>query len=413
MPSRPNFPIPENIHAPLCCLEIQVPDDPTWKSVVQGLLYELQYWFNWQRDEAKSGKECAAVWKEVYNAIDWNLMACKNNDCCQEPAIIKRINPDTGNVEQSTDGGVTWTPAPGGIQSVIVQPVPPVTSGVAANKCDAAANVAGQVDVWIDQVSTDFTTAVNLTEFGIAVLEAILIAVLAILTLGALTPLEALVLPTLGAALGAAWTAGKAAFDDYWTDDIKQQILCAAYCNIGADGSFTDAQFSAFWHEINGELPAGPPKMLFMGFLSSVGFTGLNAMAASGVSADADCSDCVACLECTDKFVLYYDTGTDLSRHEGYIEITSVESALTGSQSVAITTNNADNCCYVLQTTDQDGNPVGGLNAYVPCGTAIPAFGAAFGHSGINCTILVNTVLYYSNNHEVFTIRIYLSDEPC
>jgi hypothetical protein len=153
--------------------------------------------------------------------------------------------------------------------------------------------------------------------------------------------------------------------------------------------------------------------MLFMGFLSSVGLAGLNAMAASGSSADADCGDCTACLECTDKFSLYFDTGTAFTRHDGYVQATSVESALTGSQSVAITTNNADNCCYVLQATDVDGNPVGGLNAYVPCGSAIPSYGAAFGHSGINCTILVNTVLYYSNNHDVFTIRIYLSDSPC
>jgi len=285
MPYRQNFPIPAVIDPPKTCLQIEIPDHPDWKAVISGLLFELTYWFNWERTGDTSGAQCAAVWKQVYNSIDWSKMSC----CCEEQAVIKRINPDTGLPEQSSDGGTTWTPVPGGLQSVIVQPVPPVTSGVAVNKCDAAANVAGQVDAWIDQVTNDFDTAVNLLEFGIAVLEAILVAVLTVLSAGTLTPLEAIVLPMLGAALGAAWAAGKAAFEAYWTTDIKHDILCAAYCNIGDDGSFTDAQFSAFWHEVNGELPPSPAKMLFMGFLSSVGAPGLNAMAASGLSSDSDC----------------------------------------------------------------------------------------------------------------------------
>lgn len=356
MPYRPNFPIPENIHAPLCCLEIQVPDDPTWKSVVAGLLYELQYWFNWQRDDANSGKECAAVWKQVYLDIDWNLMACRNNDCCQQPAIIKRINPTTGNIEQSTDGGVTWTPAPGGLTSVIVQPIPPVTSGVAGTKCDAATNVAGQVDVWINQVIVDFDTAVSLTEFATAVLIAILAAVLTILSAGTLTAVEAAVLPTLGAALVAAWGAGKVVFEAYWTTDIKDQILCAAFCNIGDDGSFTEAQFSAFWNKVNTDLPASPAKMLFMGFLSSVGMPGLNSMAASGMSADADCSDCM----CGDPCVIenwtagWWNAGvyTDPPYWGGIIVDSGVDYVTIqsgdrgdGQQIISLTTENGMICC--------------------------------------------------------------------
>lgn len=227
---------------------------------------------------------------------------CDSMPCCETAPMRYRINPDTGKFEQSTNGGATWGAAGGGVQSVIVEPVPPVTSGVAATKCDAASNVKEQVQVWIDQVSNDFTTATTLLEFGIAVLEAILAAVLVVLSLGALTPLEALVLPTLGAALFAAWGAGKTVFDAYWSTENKDIVFCAAYCNIGDDGSFSAAQFSAFWNQVNSELPPSPAKMLFMGFLSSVGKEGLNAMASSGVSADSDCSDCTACIECLDAF---------------------------------------------------------------------------------------------------------------
>lgn len=354
MPYRQNFPIPAVIDPPKTCLQIEIPDHPDWKAVISGLLFELTYWFNWERTGDTSGAQCAAVWKQVYNSIDWSDMSC----CCEEPAKIFRINPTTGNVEQSTDNGSSWDPAAGGIQSVIVQPVPPVTSGVAATKCDAATNVAGQVDVWIDQVSNDFTTAVSLLEFAIAVLEAILAAVLVVLSAGALTPLEALVLPTLGAALAAAWGAGKAVFDAYWTTDIKDKILCAAFCAIGDDGSFTDAQFSEFWNQVNADLPPSPAKMLFMGFLSSVGMAGLNAMAASGMAADADCSDCTECFECEiDNWhaglwysgVYYQDgvggvTGTEISRDATSITIQSADRG-DGQQVISLSTPIGTLCC--------------------------------------------------------------------
>jgi len=288
LPYRQNFPIPAVIDPPKTCLQIEIPDHPDWKAVISGLLFELTYWFNWERTGDTSGAQCAAVWKEVYNSIDWSDMSC----CCEEPAIIRRINPDTGTVEQSSDGGSSWSPAAGGLPSYIVQPVPPVTSGVAGTKCDAATNVAGQVDIWIAQVTNDFDTAITLLEFALAVFEAILLAVVTILTAGTLTAAQLLVLPTISAACAAAWGAGKAVFEAYWVTDVTSAILCAAYCNIGDDGSFTDAQFSAFWQQCNEDLPPSPAKMLFMGFLSSVGSPGLNAMAATGISADADCSDC-------------------------------------------------------------------------------------------------------------------------
>jgi hypothetical protein len=299
---------PESMEMTLC-----IPKNRDHMSAFFGALYQLTIWNSWQRDDTEHGKELAAVWWRYY--LSWNRtmsdIDCEDgmSTCCTEPAIIKRVNPTTGIIEQSTDGGATWKPAAGGIPSVIVQPVPPVTSGVAATKCDAATNVAGQVDVWIDQVSNDFVTATTLVEFGTAVLIAILAAVFAALSLGALTPIEALVLPTIGAGLAAAWGAGKAVFDAYWSTDIKDAILCAAYCNIGADGSYTDAQFSAFWQKCNNDLPASPAKMLFMGFLSSVGKEGLNAMAASGMSADADCSDC-DCADCSER--LYWPTHPEL-----------------------------------------------------------------------------------------------------
>lgn len=397
MPYRQNFPIPEVIDPPKTCLQIEIPDHPDWKAVISGLLFELTYWFNWERTGDTSGAQCAAVWKQVYNSIDWSDMSC----CCIPPAITIRINPDTGMVEQSTDGGTTWTPQAGALQSIIVTPAPPVTSGVAGTKCDAATNVAGQVDVWIDQVSNDFTTAESLVVFATAVFEAILAAVLIALSAGTLTGIAAVVIPTLGAALAAAWGAGKAAFDAYWTTDNKDLILCAAYCNIGDDGSFTDAQFSAFWHQVNGDLPPNPAKMLFMGFLSSVGAPGLNAMAASGMAADSDCSEC-PCAPCTANFDIWDEShGVIVSRTDEYIEISGQDPG-NGNYYAILVTDDKDTCCQVLMAEEVSGTV--DLHLWTNCGEdqvlGVPTQGG--GSWGAACMNYLQ-----AQSEDPFTVKIY------
>jgi len=354
LPYRQNFPIPAVINPPKTCLQIEIPDHPDWKAVISGLLFELTYWFNWERTGDTSGAQCAAVWKQVYNSIDWSGMSC----CCEEQAQITRINPDTGNVEVSTDNGATWRPAPGGFRSLIVTPIPPVTSGVAATKCDAATNVSGQVEQWITQVSGDFDTAVSLIEFGIGVIVAVAGAVLVVLTGGGLLPAELALIGALSAGIYAAWNAGKVVFDAYWTTENKDKILCAAYCTIGDDGSFSEAQFSEFWNKVNADLPPGPAKILFMGFLSSVGQPGLCAMAATGMSADADCEDCTDCIECEIEnwnAALWYGgtyyqdnvggvTGTEISRDATSITIQSADRG-DGQQVISLSTPFGTLCC--------------------------------------------------------------------
>lgn len=286
------------------------------------------------------------------------------NNCCVDPVIIYKVDPTTGQVVQSTDNGTTWTPSSQNLSSVIVTPVPPVTSGVADNKCDAAQNVATQIDEWITQVGNDFDTATTLLEFGIAVCEAILAAVLVILSAGLLTPIEALILPTLGAALAACWGVGKTVFNDYWTDDVKKTIRCAFYHHIGTNGSFSDAQFSAAWNELNASLPASPAKMLFMGFLSSSGTAGVNAMAASGKSHDSDCSECNN--DCMTDFTFYGCTAVQNPDDSNDWMLT----ATGGGVHVAFSSGDSSQGCYCTPNQLESWSwwpvgspsPVGGTN---------------------------------------------------
>jgi len=354
---------PESMEVTIC-----IPKNITHMKAFWGALWELTFWNNWEQDEAHSAAEVARVWYRYY--LSWERQMAELPDCedgmacCTPVQVTFRVNPTTGLIEQSSGGGA-WQPAANTLQSVIVEPVPPVTSGTSATKCDAATNLAGQVDVWIDQVSNDFTTATSLVEFATAVFEAILAAVLVILSAGTLTPIEALIIPTIGAALAAAWGAGRAVFDAYWTTENKDKILCAAVCNIGDDGSFTDAQFSAFWNKCNTVLPPSPAKMLFMGFLSSVGRQGLNAMAATGMSADSDCSDC-PCGACATTWAVGNVDGNTaygtLVSSSGDVYTFEGQVAFDGLYYLTILTADETVCCGVLSIEAAAGGamPSGG-----------------------------------------------------
>lgn len=346
--NREGWSIPDVIDPPESMrVEICIPKNIIHMKAFWGALWELTFWNNWEEDEAHSAAEVARVWYRYY--LTWQrqmseLPDCEGEmSCCVDQQVTYRVNPETGLIEQSVNGG-TYQPAANTLQSVIVEPVPPVTSGTSATKCDAATNLSVQVQVWIDQVSNDFTTAESLTAFAAAVFEAILAAVLIILSAGVLTPIQALIIPTIGAALTAAWGAGKAAFDAYWTTENKDKILCAAVCNIGADGSFTDAQFSAFWNECNTELPPSPAKMLFMGFLSSVGRQGINAMAATGMSADSDCADCT-CGVCPAEWII--------GNVDGNAAYGTIDSIVDGVYTVSGEVAFDSNYYCILRTTDE------------------------------------------------------------
>lgn len=360
------IPIPDVIDPPeSMTMTLCIPKNRDHMAAFFGALYSLTEWNSWQQNGTTDGKQLAAVWWRYFTSWDRNMSDLECEDgmgaCCTEPLIIKRINPVTGNVEQSSNGGSTWTPAAGGFQSVIVEPVPPVTSGVAATKCDAATNVAGQIQVWIDHVTADFDTATTLLEFGLALVGAIAAAVLAVLTDGLTIPLIAPTMAALGAALAAVWAVGKTVFADYWTTEIKTQIFCAAYCNIGDDGSYTDAQFSAFWNKVNGDLAGAPAKMLFMGFLSSVGRQGLNAMAASGSSADGDCSSCDCDGICPVEWTFYgvHDVVHDPDNANVYTAL-----ANGGGEHVAFSSGDMALGCYY--------NASIGFGSYWPVGSPTP-----------------------------------------
>lgn len=322
MPDRPSFPIPAIINPPRKCLCIEIPWTDDHKQVLAGLFWELTQWFNWQRDDSQSGRQLAAVYRDVFLSIDWSDMSC----CCNQTIPVKtRINPDDpAHMQISYDGGITWTDDPNNPDQSGVYYPPPVTSGVSATKCDAASNGLQHIKDFVDKVSALIAVGGDVwTVLGDVVLFIVALFTCGVAAIPVIVPVLIGVFSLVLALTGTVWA-------DYFTSDVYDIILCALFCNISEDGSFTDDQANAVFTKLDTDLPAGIQKTFLMLVLRNQGTRGLNAICAYGSSADADCSSC----ECACGDLVYHvHQGTFVSQsvdEDGNCVIV-VDSEFTGS----------------------------------------------------------------------------------
>lgn len=105
----PVRPTPENLHPTLdYCIQMTLPNDREWIGAFFDALYQLTYWFAWQRDEAHTGKDIAATWLRVLST----LKACKptqpGDGCADGGELLYRQNPDNPCELQSSGDGIHW-----------------------------------------------------------------------------------------------------------------------------------------------------------------------------------------------------------------------------------------------------------------------------------------------------------------
>lgn len=94
------FPIPANTNPTgYKCFQVKVPNDPDWIAMFWGVLYELTYWTKFERDAAKTGKDIARKWYDVF--LDARASEC--------PMQIQFRQPVDCSLEVSFDGGENWT----------------------------------------------------------------------------------------------------------------------------------------------------------------------------------------------------------------------------------------------------------------------------------------------------------------
>ncbi len=295
MPNRPNFPIPDDIHAEPFCLCIQVPNDPTWKRVVAGLLDELNQWYNWQRDEDRSGRECAQVWRDLYAQIDWTTMSC----CCDSTNPPQYRYTSVGILQVSIDGGVTYTDAPNADVRNNSPQFPPIEGDDSDDKkCSAATGAANLVKEQVGDQLTDDMGRYTLNQ---------LINDWTHTMIDTSNPFLALVNVVANQIFALVISALRAAL----TDDVYHLFACALYCTMADDASFDDAQWAAARARITTDI-SGIAGVFLEHLAYLLGKVGLTNLVRSAPDATGDCSDC-GCGDCLSHDRVHVYLGTDFA----------------------------------------------------------------------------------------------------
>jgi len=284
-PNFTNFPFPSFPQ------EIEPPDSDTdagdmicvtysrsWTAVLMSACSQLIQLSSWKgTDDEKKLAASRAV------NLQWQLQHDIGCDmgCCYD-VVLHRITPD-GNMEISINGG-DWIPDPNDPRTTATQ-YPPIVFDENHTKCDAASNVNEHLNDLISGVSEQLGGAGSLLEIAAAIAAIIFALFIAPETIPALVPL---ILPLVSGLL----FLGQAAWDAYFDSDTHDKILCAIFCSIGEDGTFTAGQYAAMLTALGTSLTAGVAKDYFIDLVGRIGLVGINDYAAVGTSADADCTDC-------------------------------------------------------------------------------------------------------------------------
>lgn len=184
-----------------------------------------------------------------------------------------RINPVTGEVETTPDGGVSWNPNPGADPRVS----PAYTKTPVGDACAAA---AGMIEGM--QGFAVGTFAITTVAGGATILLGITLFLL---------PVSWMWLMFLSVA-GAFLAAGGAAIWADFTEDVWHDLLCILACNLDADGLLTADTLEIVKGQI-AEL--GIPSVVTGTNLifEAWGFVGLNNAGIVYADPEADCGDCL------------------------------------------------------------------------------------------------------------------------
>lgn len=401
MPDRPNFPIPTDIHAEPFCLCIKVPNDPIWKQVVAGLLDELNQWYNWQRDEARSGKECAQVWRSLYSQIDWTTMSC----CCDDQTPLQYRYTGDGVLQQSTDGGETWTDCPLKDPRNNSPEFPPIPGEDGNDKrCQAATGAAALVKEQIGNNLTDDMGRYTLLQ---------LITDWVTTMINSSNPLEALLTVVANQIFALVISVIRPAL----TDEVYHTFACALYCTMADDGSYSESQWAEARSKITTNIP-GVAGLFLEHLVYLLGTRGLTNLCRSAPAADGDCSDC----DCSTPCVIVVNTapGEDINLNVPPDDIDEdgncvyiVTSALVGGSYQALYFGfgigefyHVGDCGYLLVDSQII---TGGAGAVAIFATNCDGTPNGLPHNGCYAQMGYQTS---PGNHEPFTVELHLRACP-
>lgn len=387
MPDLPNFPIPEDLTPDTFCLELQIPNDPTWVQTFVGLLAQPTYWFNWDKDPSHSGRTVAQYWTKLFDQIDWSNMSC-----CEPPLI--RLNAD-GSISVSTDGGATYHTDNNQDPRYTSPQFPPIPGDDGAEKkCKAANSIVRQMKD--QQIGYSATIGTVTTILAMAALL-VGLAVLVFATAGLATFLIGGFFELAGALLGTTAEAYNALF----TDDGWSWVLCELFCKMDDTGQIPSSEFVNIQSDFDVHF-SGDAALTFSSILGAWALPGLNNAAKIPTTDNLSCDACCGTCDFDTWAFFDGDAGTTVSK-------TSIEWIIDsddrggGEWYIILLSSGSDDCCKLVL-----GGSTLWDEAYgIPCG-----FDPAGIVTGVNRVTLSGTptdpmcALMLINHDNTFTVPV-------
>lgn len=344
-------------------------------------------------------------WVSEVGEIDRDLIASFTDGleralmagCCDDNMPIQYRWLADGTLQRSLNGGGTWVDAPEFDPRNNSPQSPPLPDDETDQvRCDMAASVAEAIKEQVGEQLTDDMSRYTLDELlqdWVTTYINFWDPFTAIVTIAA-NQIFALVISALRAAL---------------TTEVYDLLKCLVLEHMPADGLWTPAAAESLRASVSASI-SGIAGQFLQHLIYLMGAVGLTNLSRSGFVVGADCDDCEP-PTCTSSFNIFCDVGEITDITEEYLEVECAANPLTGGYGVALSTGNADYCCYVVAVTNAAGTPISPLSAYRACGEPVPECGEAFGHANVYCQQTHTFTLY--DLSDGYIVRIYLSDEPC
>ena len=319
---KPGYKLPAVIDPDTCCVCIPLPNDFNHKMAFLGQLDELGYWWNWERDPDKKGREAATVWRNIVQCIrgDLDMSGC---GCSDDKPTNTRINPETGLYEVSYDGGITWEPAPQDdprSSGTIFPPLPGDTGS--ALRCEGSNSVVGFLQSIQSQEHEGLEANASVADLITGLIGALSgIGFIFAFVPAAIVALLAFVVNKFAHMIAED-------FEAEFTETTWDELLCVIYCAISADGSFTEAAWQIVKQKVIDDI-GGYAGYWLSDHINLIGTVGLTNAARAGYPGTRDCESCTDCPSCTSEAQIVI--GSLVSRTETEIVI---QAALTTYNSI-------------------------------------------------------------------------------
>ncbi len=284
MPSGTIIPPSENLFdPPYVCLRINACWLPAISAMVHPAVYP-EFWAGTLEQNRYGRQQARALVNYLLEAEECNV-----SDCCHDQfAPIYTTDADHADLLVSWDNGVTSGIDPTDARLLGFQPPPPVGT-VKDTKCDAASGVVNGLKDMQAHFATLCSEATSLTGFVTGVLT--LLATL----LGG--PIGAALAGFLSLIIVGIWNIGCAAYNDLFTDERWDTVLCIIYCRMDEGGHISAQGWHDIIQDIRAQLPGYPavfsPAANYSSLVVSAGWVLMNTWAYTyAADPDADCSAC-------------------------------------------------------------------------------------------------------------------------